>query len=89
MSDATQVVLVGLSGSGKSTVGKILAQLLGWRFVDLDQLIEAKTTLTVAEIFARHGEERFRQWEADATRLTIDEGEQRTLDLSLRSAPSP
>ncbi|HET9441246.1 MAG TPA: shikimate kinase [Longimicrobiales bacterium] len=68
MSDATQVVLVGLSGSGKSTVGKILAQLLGWRFVDLDQLIEAKTTLTVAEIFAQHGEDRFRQWEADLTK---------------------
>lgn len=66
-SEARQVVLVGLSGAGKSTVGKILAQLLGWRFFDLDELIEAKTGLTVAEIFDRHGEERFRQLEADLT----------------------
>jgi shikimate kinase len=67
MNNASQVVLVGLSGAGKSTVGKILAQLLGWRCFDLDAVIEAKTALTVAEIFARHGEQQFRQWEADLT----------------------
>lgn len=68
MAEPMQVVLVGLSGAGKSTVGKILAQLLGWRFLDLDQLIEEKTGLSVAEIFAQHGEAQFRKWEAELTR---------------------
>ena len=47
VAEPTQVVLVGLSGAGKSTVGQILAQLLGWRFIDLDQLIADKTALTL------------------------------------------
>jgi shikimate kinase len=64
----SQVVLVGLPGAGKSTVGQILAELLGWTFLDFDRSIEAEVGLTVAEIFARHGEDRFREMEADLTK---------------------
>lgn len=65
------VVLVGLPGAGKSTVGQILADLLGWPLIDLDRAIEAEVGLTVAEIFQRMGEPYFRQLEADLTnRLT-------------------
>ncbi|HEX6064323.1 MAG TPA: shikimate kinase [Longimicrobiales bacterium] len=64
----SQVVLVGLPGAGKSTTGQILAELLGWSFRDFDQEIEAETGLTVAEIFAREGEERFRELEAGLTK---------------------
>ena len=65
--EASQIVLVGLPGAGKSTAGKILANSLGWKFVDLDELIEHEQRLTVAEIFARLGEARFREFEADLT----------------------
>lgn len=64
----SQIVLVGLPGAGKSTVGKMLADLLGWHFLDFDQEIEAEVGLTVAEIFASHGEKRFRQLEAELTK---------------------
>lgn len=64
----SQVVLVGLPGAGKSTVGPILAELLGWSFLDFDREIEAEVGLTVAEIFARAGESRFRELEADLTK---------------------
>ncbi|MGQ0815915.1 MAG: shikimate kinase [Gemmatimonadota bacterium] len=62
-----RIVLVGLPGSGKSTVGPLLARRLGWRFVDLDQQIEAETGLAVADIFARRGELEFRHMEAELT----------------------
>lgn len=57
------IMLVGLPGAGKSTVGRLLAERLGLPFVDSDALIEAKTALNIAEIFRRHGETWFRQVE--------------------------
>jgi shikimate kinase len=60
------VYLVGMPGSGKSTVGPELARLLGVPFVELDARIEADAGLPVREIFARDGEARFRELEADA-----------------------
>ena len=63
----SQIVLVGLPGAGKSTVGSILADLIGWNFVDLDQAIERDTGLTVAQIFAQLGEAEFRRLEAELT----------------------
>jgi shikimate kinase len=62
-----QIVLLGLPGSGKSTVGPIVAQKLGWRFVDLDQHIEAAVGLSVAQIFATRGEAEFRRIEQELT----------------------
>jgi shikimate kinase len=61
------VVLVGFMCSGKSTVGRALAERLGWRFVDLDREVERRAGLRVAEIFAAHGEPAFRAAEAAAT----------------------
>ena len=62
-----QLVLTGLPGSGKSTVGRQLAVRIGWEFVDLDELIVERAGRDVAQIFAEAGEERFRELEALAT----------------------
>ena len=58
------VVLIGFMGTGKSTVGKRLAKLLNWNFIDTDVAIEELTGLSVAELFRLHGEKRFRSEEA-------------------------
>jgi shikimate kinase len=55
-------------GSGKSTVGKLLADRLGWHFVDLDEEIEAEQRTSIAAIFDTLGEERFRALETAAIR---------------------
>lgn len=60
------VYLVGMPGSGKSTVGRTLAERLGVPFVDLDDEIVAAAGSSVSEIFAREGEARFRELEASA-----------------------
>ncbi|HWE62615.1 MAG TPA: shikimate kinase [Chloroflexota bacterium] len=59
------IVLIGLSGSGKSTIGKELAGSLALPFRDTDRLIEARAGRTIAQIFAAEGEERFRALEAE------------------------
>jgi shikimate kinase/3-dehydroquinate synthase len=58
------VVLIGFMGTGKSEVGKLLAQRLGWSFVDTDRRVEARERQTIAQIFARRGEHYFRESEA-------------------------
>ncbi len=58
-----RIVLTGFMGSGKSTVGPLVAARLGWRFVDVDDVIEAEAGVPIAEIFARHGEPVFRERE--------------------------
>lgn len=60
------IFLVGFMGSGKTTVGKLLAETLGLPFVDLDEEIEKQYGRTIAEIFQRSGEEEFRAMEEDA-----------------------
>jgi shikimate dehydrogenase len=60
------VALIGLSGSGKSTVGRMLARELGTRFVDLDEVVEAKSGMSIREIFESRGEEFFRDMESSA-----------------------
>ena len=57
------IVLVGLMGAGKSSVGRRLAEKLGLSFVDADQEIEAAAGKSIAEIFADHGETYFREGE--------------------------
>ena len=52
--------LLGFMGSGKSFVGKQIAEKIGWKFCDLDELIESKAQCSIAEIFDDHGEEYFR-----------------------------
>jgi shikimate kinase len=57
------IYLIGLSGSGKSTVGPLLAERLRWVFFDTDDLIEATTGMAVTDIFSAFGEPAFRQHE--------------------------
>jgi shikimate kinase len=58
-----RIVLTGFMGSGKSTVGPLLARRLGWAFRDVDEVIESEAGVTIAELFARHGEPAFRDRE--------------------------
>lgn len=62
------IFLVGFMGSGKTTVGRLVATRLGWSFHDLDRAVADAAGLSVAEIFAREGEEGFRRREAEALR---------------------
>jgi len=62
------VYLTGFMGAGKSTVGRVLAELLGWPFVDLDASIEAQQETSIAEIFSSRGQVGFRQLESEALR---------------------
>ena len=62
------IYLVGLRGSGKSTVGKLLAHELGWKFADQDVLIEKRSGKTIAKIFATSGEAEFRKIESEVLR---------------------
>jgi len=63
-----RIYLVGFMGSGKSTVGALLARKLRWRFVDLDRAIEDRAGLPIPEIFAKFGERHFRKVEFESLR---------------------
>ncbi len=60
------VFLAGFMGSGKSTIGAMLAREFGWSFVDLDAQIETRENAPIPEIFARRGEAAFRAAEREA-----------------------
>lgn len=75
------LVLVGAPGSGKSTVGPALAERLELPFVDVDQLIEAGTGRSIAEIFATDGEKAFRDLEREATLAVLAEPGERVVSL--------
>ncbi len=62
------IVLCGFMGSGKTTIGKMLAQHLLYTFVDTDDVIEATTGMTVPQIFEIHGEEHYRDLEHNAVK---------------------
>jgi shikimate kinase len=72
MDDGRHLVLVGMMGVGKSSVGRRLALRLGRQFLDTDKLIEEEAGCTVAEIFAAEGEPAFRALEAAAVRRALD-----------------
>ncbi len=59
------IVLVGMMGAGKTSVGKRVARRLGWQHVDADHCIEARAGRTIPEIFAADGEAGFRRIETD------------------------
>lgn len=68
-----RLVLTGFMGSGKTTVGRIVAARLGWRFVDLDEVIEQHDGRTVAAIFSESGEAVFRRLETAALHESLQE----------------
>ena len=64
MSLPRRIVIIGPMGAGKSTIGRLLARELGYRFVDSDRLIEERCGANIPWIFDVEGEEGFRQREA-------------------------
>jgi len=68
---APKAVLVGLPGSGKSTIGRRLAKALGVGFLDTDVAIEQLTGRSIADIFATDGEQEFRRIEEEAVRAAL------------------
>lgn len=69
--DGRHLVLVGMMGAGKSSVGRRLALRLGRPFVDTDSLVEEETGRSVPDIFAQDGEDAFRAFEAEAVRRAL------------------
>ncbi|HEY3486590.1 MAG TPA: shikimate kinase, partial [Gammaproteobacteria bacterium] len=89
------IVLTGFMGTGKSTIGRMLAKRLKYRFVDTDAMIESRQKLTVAEIFAQQGEAAFRALEtkiaeelAREEQMVISTGGKMLLDPDNRRALS-
>lgn len=58
------LILIGMMGSGKSTIGRAIADKLGWKHLDTDKMIEDMQGMTIREIFDRYGESHFRSLEA-------------------------
>lgn len=65
------ITLTGFMGSGKTTVGKVLADFLGCPFMDLDDLVVKKAGKSIPDIFAQDGEPAFRELEAQVLRKTV------------------
>lgn len=74
------LALTGFMGTGKSTVGRLVAARLGWRFVDTDIAIVERAGCSIAEIFAQQGEPAFRALEAEVCAATVA-GEQTVIAL--------
>jgi len=77
------ITLTGFMGSGKTTVGRILADALGCPFLDLDEMIVKKAGKSIPDIFAQDGEPAFRQLEARLLRQTVEKYGGSTAVLSL------
>lgn len=70
---APGIYLVGFMGSGKSTIGPLLADHIGWRFLDLDERLEAEQGRTISAMFDEDGEAAFRQVERDTLQAVTRE----------------
>ncbi len=78
------IYLVGFMGSGKSTVGRALADELGWNFLDLDEQIEKEQGTAIASIFEERGEPEFRRLESEALQRcvrSVQSGHPRVISL--------
>ena len=71
------IILTGYMGSGKTTIGKKLAKLTGYTFMDTDELIEQQQGRTISEIFAADGEEAFREMETKLLEQMLEEKKER------------
>jgi XRE family aerobic/anaerobic benzoate catabolism transcriptional regulator len=69
------IALIGLRGAGKTTLGRIVAERLGWAFVELNKEIERQNELSIAEILALYGQEGFRRKEHEALGSLLSRGE--------------
>ena len=67
-----RIFLTGLSGSGKSSVGRRVSELLRWDFIDTDTLLSERCGMPVGQILTEFGEQRFRQMESEALILSAD-----------------
>ena len=65
------IYLVGFMACGKTTIGSLLAERLGWKFADMDQDIEALHGVSIARIFEKSGEQEFRRIETEAIRARV------------------
>ncbi len=74
LAEGKPLVLIGLMGSGKSTIGRRLAAAIGWRFVDADEEIEAAAGCAISDIFAIYGEPIFRDLEQRVLARLLSEG---------------
>lgn len=70
------IILIGLMGTGKSTVGKALSAKLGWSFVDSDARIEQREQMSISDMFAVKGEPAFREAETQALAEIMQTGGQ-------------
>ena len=77
------IALTGYMGSGKSTVGALVADALGCPFIDLDEVIARKAGRSIPEIFEAEGERGFRRLEKQALEKTLDKYAENTAVLSL------
>ena len=77
------VCLTGFMGSGKSTVGRLLAAQLAWRFADLDAEIERESGISISQIFAQKGEAVFREIEHECLARVLHAASERNLQLVL------
>ena len=77
------ITLTGFMGSGKTTVGKVLADFLGCPFFDLDEVVVKKAGKSIPEIFAQDGEAAFRQLEARLLRQMVEKYTENTVVLAL------
>ena len=69
--DVRHVACIGLMGAGKSTIGHLLADRLAWGFVDVDEIIEARTHCTVEQLWEHGGEDAYRPLERDIVLETL------------------
>jgi XRE family aerobic/anaerobic benzoate catabolism transcriptional regulator len=77
-----RIALIGLRGAGKSTVGKMLAEELGYPFIELDRIVEQQSGLALNMIFDLYGQAGFRRFESQALEQVLDENSQFVLATS-------
>ena len=78
MKPTQPIVLIGMMGSGKTSIGKLVAQELNFPFIDTDFEIEKNLNLSIKEIFEKYGETLFRKKELDVFKLFRNRNSKRT-----------
>ena len=73
---ANNIILVGFMGTGKSTIGKLLASQPGWQFADTDEVVEHQAGMPIAELFSSHGEVYFRSLESKVVQELLNGNKQ-------------